>query len=368
MVYKLIDSTQAPLEGFNLQQAPKGLRSRQPFRTLWLLVVLADVFLINLPLRTMAYIIAPRLTRPHPKWSLLRSLFVSLLRLAGERKYALHSRDGYVRKSILPSVSPKDEATPIWIQPVNRQTGLEGDLKYYFEAGACITTRVIAYWFGENHEGEGGRRAAKDEKVILYFHGGGYYEQAAHPSSPTTNCLKVLLKGCSKSANKSAPKRALSVEYRLTDEATFPAIVADALAGWTHLVKQGFEPKNIIIAGDSAGGNLTLALTRYIRDYRPLHTELQIPFDDPVADGIILLSPWVDVSLSYYESGPASSGKRNATVDFLNETRLIRARNALVTGLPIPAVSSRWMSCLCTTRDIEEDLFDGFPRALVFGG
>lgn len=284
------------------------------------------------------------------------------------KTFPMHIRSNYLDKQILPSISSKSNATPVWIQPVNRQTGLEGDLKYYFDAGACITTRVLAYWYGKNHAGDGGRRASEGEKVILFFHGGGYWEQSAQPNNPTINNLNLILKGCAKSPNKSAPKKALAVEYRLTDEATFPAIIADALAGWMQLVQLGYLPKNIVIAGDSAGGNLTLALTRYIRDYRPLHDDLKIPYEDPIADGIILLSPWVDVSLSYFESGPSSSSRRNAKTDFLVESSLIRARNALVKGLPIPAVSSRWLSCLCTTRELENDLFDDFPRALVFGG
>ncbi|UZJ57058.1 hypothetical protein CBS101457_006378 [Exobasidium rhododendri] len=372
MVYQLLESIKTPSEKLDLQSAGGGLRSKQPFRVLFHILYILETFFVQLPIRTILYTLLPRFTRQHPQWTLSRSLFIGLLRNYRWRISPLHMRSQVTDKSILPQMSSNAEATPVWIQPVNRQTGLEGDLKAYFDAAGCVTNRVLAFWYGKDHSlGDfGGRRAQEGEKVYLYFHGGGYWEHSAHPSNPTMNCMRILLKASQTSTNKAAPKRGLAVDYRLTDETTFPGILADAVAGWMYLVREGFEPKNIIIGGDSAGGNLALALSRYIRDYRPLYEELNLSQDshEPIADGLILFSPWIDISGSFVRSGPSASSRYNAQTDYLFESSLVKAGNALTRGLPIPALSSRWISCICTTRDIEADLFDEFPRALVFGG
>lgn len=368
MVYRLIDGTEASQTGMDLRPHVEGLRARQPFSTLYHLVVLFDALVVQLPIRTVLYLLLPRL-RPHAQWTLSRSLFVSIFRRYRINAGPMFGRSNALDKSVLPHLGDKERASAIWIQPVNRQTGLQGDLKTYFEAGACVTSRIPAFWYGKNHNGQqGGRRAAKGEKVYLYAHGGGYWEQSAHPRDPITNIMDILLAASSKSTNKAAPRRGLAIEYRLTNETTFPGILADALAAWMHLIREGFQPKDIILTGDSAGGNLSLALARYIRDYRPLYDELKLSHDEPFADSLILFSPWVDVSLSYFDAGPSSSRIKNAATEYITLPAITRARNALVRGLPVPFVSSRWLSSMCTTRAPEEDLFDGFPRALVFGG
>ena len=76
----------------------------------------------------------------------------------------------------------------------------------------------------------------------------------------------------------------LGLNYRLAPENPFPAAVDDALAGYRYLLDHGFEPAHIAIAGDSAGGGLTLATLVAIRD-----AKLPLP-----AAGVCL-SPWVDM-------------------------------------------------------------------------
>lgn len=337
-----------------------GLLSRQPFQYVFSILTIFESFFIQLPIRLALYITVPSL-KPNPKWPLGRSLFVSILKVNGSRSYPLFSRSSYFDKTVLPKFSSSSDATAIWIQPIEAAKDLYGDLKDYFDAGACTTPKVLAYWYGEDYKGQNCRIAKKGESVYLYFHGGGYWERSAQPSDPTVNCLRILLKVSNKSGNVSAPKRGLAVEYRLTDQSTFPRILADAIAAWKYLIEQGFEAKNIVIAGDSAGGNLALALTRYLCEHHPYRAS-QNP------NGLILLSPWVDVSLSYYDAGPSSSGNRNAATDFLIPWKFKRAWDFIVQGLPSDALTSRWMSSLCKKRKVEENLFEGFPRLLLFGG
>lgn len=109
--------------------------------------------------------------------------------------------------------------------------------------------------------------------------------------------------------------RTLSVEYRLsasapyTNSGQFPSAVLDGLAGYIYLTRTlGFKPQNIIVAGDSAGGNLALAFTRYLRD------NPDIGIGAP--GGLLLLSPWADLTGNHAERA-SKQGKRNVESDYI---------------------------------------------------
>tara|TARA_R110000868_G_scaffold393762_1_gene664862 strand:+ start:3098 stop:4009 length:912 start_codon:yes stop_codon:yes gene_type:complete len=114
---------------------------------------------------------------------------------------------------------------------------------------------------------------ANQDRVILYVHGGGYVigSVASHRHLVTE-------------LGRAAGTRTLSLDYRLAPEHPFPAAVDDALAGYKFLLAQGFEPGDITIAGDSAGGGLTVATLLAIKD-----AGLQQP-----ACGFCI-SPWIDL-------------------------------------------------------------------------
>ena len=96
---------------------------------------------------------------------------------------------------------------------------------------------------------------ASSESVVMYVHGGawvlGWYKNhrvlAAH-------------------IGRSSGCRVLAVDYRLAPEDPFPASLHDCLAAYEWLLKNGFEPNRIVIAGDSAGANLALAVLQTLRD------------------------------------------------------------------------------------------------------
>jgi monoterpene epsilon-lactone hydrolase len=91
--------------------------------------------------------------------------------------------------------------------------------------------------------------------VILYFHGGGYCIGSAETHRDLVSRL------C-----EAAGARALSVNYRLAPENPFPAAVDDGVASYRWLKSQGVPARSIVIAGDSAGGGLTLATLLALRD------------------------------------------------------------------------------------------------------
>jgi acetyl esterase/lipase len=128
---------------------------------------------------------------------------------------------------------------------------------------------------------------ATAERVILYLHGGAY----------TIGSVKTHRELISH-LSRTAGARALAINYRLAPEHPFPAAVEDATTAYRWLLKNGVEPGRIVIAGDSAGGGLTVAALVALRDAG----------DSPPAAGVCL-SPWVDME------GIGESMKAKAEVD-----------------------------------------------------
>jgi epsilon-lactone hydrolase len=112
--------------------------------------------------------------------------------------------------------------------------------------------------------------------VLLYFHGGGYVVGSARTGASTVAPLVVR-----------TGFRAVSVNYRHAPEHPFPAAVEDGLAAYRELLDGGTRPDQVVIAGDSAGGGLTVATMMSARD-----TGL------PQPAAAVLFSPWVDLTLS----------------------------------------------------------------------
>ncbi|WVQ83848.1 hypothetical protein IAT38_005992 [Cryptococcus sp. DSM 104549] len=116
------------------------------------------------------------------------------------------------------------------------------------------------------------------ERVIYYIHGGAYYvgNAATH---------RLITIGVSKACNA----RVFAITYRLAPEHAFPLPLHDVLQGYIRLLSAplSIPPENIIIAGDSAGGGLSLALCMYLRD-----EGYKMPA------GLVLMSPWVDLTMS----------------------------------------------------------------------
>lgn len=114
---------------------------------------------------------------------------------------------------------------------------------------------------------------AAADRAVLYLHGGGY----VMGSLKTHRDLMGRI-------SRAAQARVLGLDYRLAPEHPFPAAVDDALAGYRFLLDQGLRPARMAIAGDSAGGGLTLATLVAARD-----AGLTLPA------AAVCLSPWVDL-------------------------------------------------------------------------
>ncbi|MCD7895373.1 MAG: alpha/beta hydrolase [Planctomycetaceae bacterium] len=112
--------------------------------------------------------------------------------------------------------------------------------------------------------------AARD-KVVLYFHGGGFIYGDA-----------MTARGIVGNLAERAGIRGFSLDYPLAPESRYPAAHDNAVSAYEMLLRDGFKPENIVLAGDSAGGNLVLGTLLRLRD-RQL----------PMPAGALLLSPWI---------------------------------------------------------------------------
>ena len=113
-------------------------------------------------------------------------------------------------------------------------------------------------------------------RVLLYFHGGGYC------SGSIASHRRLVTE-----AGRAAGISTLAIAYRLAPEHPFPAAHDDAMIGWRYLRQQGINARNIVVGGDSAGGNLTIALINALREANE---------DLPACAWLV--SPWTDLTMS----------------------------------------------------------------------
>lgn len=120
-------------------------------------------------------------------------------------------------------------------------------------------------------------KGSENGRVVMQLHGGGY-----------VGMLKSYYRSMAKLYSEVGDKiSVLTIDYRVAPGNPFPAALEDALCAYRWLLESGYNDKQIIVAGDSAGGGLALALCHYLKDK-----------DENLPGGIILMSPWTDLTLS----------------------------------------------------------------------
>jgi monoterpene epsilon-lactone hydrolase len=150
---------------------------------------------------------------------------------------------------------------------------------------------VDAFWFEPPN--------ARPHKAMLYLHGGGYVFGSAQDTH------RDLISRLAQTAECCV----LAVDYRLAPEHPYPAALDDVLKAYRWLLAAGHAPRNIAVAGDSAGGGLAFALMLKL-----------LAGGEPVPAALVTISPWTDLALT------GASIAENAGRDMLiAEHHLVRA-------------------------------------------
>ncbi len=113
--------------------------------------------------------------------------------------------------------------------------------------------------------------------TLLQLHGGGYVGAMRNAYRTFAAAYNELGGGMP----------VLTIDYRVAPEDPYPAALEDAVRAYNWLLDRGYPGNRIIVAGDSAGGGLALALCLYLRDHG-----IELP------GGIIAMSPWTDMTAS----------------------------------------------------------------------
>jgi acetyl esterase/lipase len=181
------------------------------------------------------------------------------------------------------------------------------------------------------------RQQSGSDTVIYQLHGGAYifgfydlYRRNAVRWSKLTGNAAVA-----------------SLDYRLAPRHTYPAALEDALTGWRFLLEQGYKPDNILLVGDSAGGNLALALLLKLRDE-----------GRALPRAVVVMSPWADLS------GEGKSHRENIYLDPMF---------GIPRRKPVPATASR--PAYAGGTDLHDPYLspvyaacEGFPPMLIQAG
>ncbi|KAJ7188138.1 alpha/beta-hydrolase [Mycena filopes] len=220
-----------------------------PAKQLYLLYQLLTVALIRLPY--WAITAAPRAWRPRKSWTWKRTIQVHLIRHVTSLSQIVGPL--LITPSHLALV-PGTGFHGLWVEPVPADLVI-GQLQVFAGAAGVFPVKLPGYWLHKvGSTIEFGAPLMPGEKIVYILHGGAFIRLSAHPSDMTAAVARGLLE------RVDSVHRTFSIEYR-----------------------------------DSAGGNLALALTRYL-------VENAIPSLPPPAL-LILLSPWADLGTSHAYPG-----------------------------------------------------------------
>lgn len=151
------------------------------------------------------------------------------------------------------------------------------------------------------------KKNGREDYIILQLHGGGYIGAMRNAYRTFAGLYSEVSKGMS----------VLTIDYRVAPENPYPAALLDAASAFDWLLGQGWKEEQIILAGDSAGGGLALALCMYLKNQKR-----------PLPKAIVAMSPWTDLTASgpsydeNYENDPLFGNTRDSMIynrDYVGE-------------------------------------------------
>lgn len=270
-----------------MAQLKGKLVTKQPVKAIWTVGAMINTTAL-LPFWLIYFI--PSYLRQHPKWTYKQAILNKLVRtiVYHSAKVEIHTSIQYDENYGFLKINPS----------IDHQiyTGLLQDPEIQPKTtGGC--------WFPTPYNAED-----EAQTVVLHFHGGTYVTGQGR-ANDNIRVGAVMLASHLKA-------KVLCPSYRLAsnENGGFPAALQDAITVYRHLLDQGISPQRIVLSGDSAGGNLVVALLRHIakRDEAKL---LPSPF------AALLWSPWLDLKSALDEANINKDSKYKTdfmTANFLS--------------------------------------------------
>ncbi|KAI8996276.1 Alpha/Beta hydrolase protein [Trametes punicea] len=174
--------------------------------------------------------------RPRRSWSLKNALRVKLLRTGLKILFQV----GIPEPPALDSFK-REPNRVVWIERAAPDL-IVSEIRDLAEKNGVKAVKVGGFWGGPvGSDGVVGQRASPEERVVYYFHGGAHVMGSSHPDG------RVAAGSPFMPANP------------------FPSSLLDAITGYRYLVEDvGFDPRRIILAGDSTGGGIAFNLAHYL--------------------------------------------------------------------------------------------------------
>lgn len=244
----------------------------QPFKGLYVLAALGFE-LARLPLFIIKYLHS--YGRQHPDWTFRQAISV---RLFFSVVYHLATTQ---TGSPFPLTAGKEKERWVTIDPADDDI-YKGPLR----SNPDVTpAKIGATWYPAPLTNDSDK---SNIKVIFHIHGGAFVVGDGR-SGESGPFAKRLLRHAT-ATHVICPQYRLSTMPPSKTSNPYPAGLQDSLTSYLYLVNDlKISPKDIVLSGDSAGGNLCIALLRYIKEYG---ADLDIP--NPSA--CLLWSPWIDPS------------------------------------------------------------------------
>ena len=242
-----------------------AIRTHQPGKSIYTLF-----YITFLPLRIAFLLLyyAPPSLREHPQWSYHQAVGRAIFKMLWAYASAVEFR---MPKSLEPG---PDKERFIVMEPADASA-----YRDMLHDAAVRPAKIGGMWYPKLYS------PTEDAKkpVVLHFHGGGYILGGCRPKEGGwgPDLLAKRLSGLT-----------LCPQYRLAMDAKtgFPAAIQDGLTAYRYLLSKGVAASEIVLSGDSAGGNLAMTLMRYLVE----HEEVM-----PLPRAVLLWSPWLDLAVNF---------------------------------------------------------------------
>lgn len=249
-----------------------AILTKQPVKGVYVLGAIGYE-LIRFPLILIKYLLS--YGRQHPEWTLRQALSVHIVCSAIKHMATIHVG------TPLPLNPGSEKERFVLIQPA-------GDEKYQGPLRSNPDVRPVeigATWYPAPLSAESD---TSNVMVFLHIHGGAFVVGDGRPQATGYGAKKFLKH--STATHVFCPQYRLSTLPATKTSNPFPAALQDSLSSYLYLINDlKISPRNIVISGDSAGGNLIISLLRYLSEYG---ANLGIP--NPSA--ALMWSPWINPS------------------------------------------------------------------------